>query len=92
MLLKWPGILCCNVERNLEPTLSFFRNELQGEEDEIRAVVIQKPRILGASIERRMRPRMAAMRKLGVVATFSEHRWMVSVRTDAAFDKWVERF
>ena len=83
--------LQCNIERNLKPTLEFFLHDLSGEAEEVRDIVTSNPRLLGASIEKRLRPRVARMLSRGVVATFSEHRWVLAIRTDAFFDQWVEQ-
>lgn len=90
MMVKWPGLFTCNVERNLKPTLEFFLDDLSGDSEEVRDIITSNPRLLGASIEKRLRPRVARMLNKGVVATFSEHRWMLAIRTDAFFDQWLE--
>ena len=90
MMVKWPGIFTCSIERNLQPTLDFFHGDLDGGPEEVRKAVASSPRLLGASIEKRMRPRATRMlEEVGVVATFSEHRWDLACRTDAMFEEWL---
>lgn len=92
MIVKWPGIFTCSVDRNLQPTLDFFHSELGGGREEVRDAVVNSPRLLGASIEKRMRPRVARMlEEVSVVASFSEHRWDLACKTDAKFEEWLNQ-
>ena len=58
-------MLSYSYEANLQPKLAFLQAELSLSTDELRDKVILKPAVLGYSLAKRFRPRLAAIRAAG---------------------------
>lgn len=61
MILAQPSLLGYDVENNLEPTFHFYKRQLGAEET--KGLLLRDPRLFGASLERRLRPRLEQARE-----------------------------
>lgn len=91
IILKYPQVLNLDVEKNLRAKIDFFTRELQGSPEIVRGTVGGTPSVLGYSLSKRIIPRVAVMRSLGVEPTFVDHIWVVSSYTELRFAKWLEK-
>lgn len=89
MVARYPSLLGCSISKNLSPKLSFLRKITAASTDDIRNAVVQCPSLLGYSLEGRIRPRVEVMLEMRIYPSFSEHKWLLTVASDAAFEKWI---
>ena len=86
LVQRCPQVLGCNIEANLEPTIKFYEDCVG--EDAARLLIVEKPRLLSASLENRLTPRLAEVREAGVpvdkgiiarMAVSTAERWSTSM-------------
>ena len=61
-----PSLLILNVTENLQPKVDYLVEAFGGNQDVLRAVVLQIPALLAYSLENRIRPRLEAIIKAGL--------------------------
>jgi hypothetical protein len=83
---QMPRIFGCSIETNLEPTIKFYE-ECVGL-DAARTLVANNPRLLGSSLEKRLKPRHAECQDAGIpiakgvvepMAVCTEKKWSSSM-------------
>lgn len=86
LIVALPTLLGCDIETNLSPTLNFYNDWIS--EDEAKQLVTKNPRMFGASLEGRLKPRLEQARESGVaidagcfvrMAQYTEERWQASL-------------
>lgn len=89
MIVKYPCLLGCSITKNLDPKVSFLRENLGASIDDLRAALVSCPSLLGYSLERRIRPRVSVLLERKISPEFSQHKWMLTVASDAKFLYWL---
>lgn len=89
IIQKAPVLLIADTHVNLRPTLKFFVEEMGASSDDVVEAVLANPKVLIYSLEKRWKPRVAAMRDLGVTPIFKQHWRPVANRTPAKFSEWL---
>ena len=84
--MKSPSIVGLNIESNLEPTIEFFENLIGVYE--VKEFLLKDPSFLTRSLEKRLKPRLAEVRKAGIpmdsgtvkrMAFYTEEKWSASM-------------
>ena len=64
MIQRYPALLTCSIDSNLEPTLNFYIDALG--KDEAISFVTKNPSSFGRSLEKRLKPRLEEAQKAGI--------------------------
>lgn len=84
LIETYPQVLGLSVDNNLSPTISFLREHLSVEE--LREFCLYQPALLGYSLEKRLKPRIAQMNAVDIKMSYAP-AYLMSL-TDAKFDLW----
>jgi hypothetical protein len=83
---RMPSVLGLNIETNMEPTITFYEDCLGS--DAAITFIVNSPRVLNSSLEKRLKPRLAECQEAGIpidkgtterMAMYSEDRWSISM-------------
>ena len=87
LVTKSPPILCSSIDANLEPKIELIEGLIGL--DEVKKSLMQGSSILGVSIEKRLKPRLAKVQEAGIptdssgtlsrMAIYTEEHWSTSV-------------
>jgi hypothetical protein len=86
VIQRMPSLLGCNIATNLEPTIKFYE-ECVGSKAAFQ-LIANDPRILGSSLENRLKPRLVECQEAGVpvdtatmkrIAIYTELMWSNSM-------------
>ena len=91
IIQKFPSILSCNLDTNLEPTLYFYIGALGGNEREALALVTHNPNLFAYSLEKRLKPRLQEALNAGIVIDTSCLR-RIGQYTDNQWQAELQRF
>ncbi|CAM9281964.1 unnamed protein product [Discosporangium mesarthrocarpum] len=89
MIVAFPTLFNLSIEDNVVPKLTFFREGLGGNKDEVCAAVVKTPAILGYSMTGRLSPRLCVIKKNKLQVSFAQHYWHVTSYTDRKFKMWL---
>jgi hypothetical protein len=80
------SVLGCNMETNVEPAIKFYEDCVGS--DATRIMIANVPSLLGCSLEKRLKPRLAECQKAGVpidtgtlqrIAMMTTEKWSSSI-------------
>jgi ferric-dicitrate binding protein FerR (iron transport regulator) len=86
VIQRMPTLLGCNIDTNLEPSVNFYE-DCVGSTAAIRFIV-NNPAVLGYSLEKRLKPRLAAAQEAGIpintgtlsrIAMITAENWSISM-------------
>jgi hypothetical protein len=86
LVKKQPPLFGYDINKNLEPTIKFYEG-LIGSKAAIQ-MIANRPRVLGSSLENRLKPRLVECQKAGIpidtgtiqrIAAFTELEWSNSM-------------
>jgi tmRNA-binding protein len=86
LVQKLPQVFSSSIEINLEPTIEFFE-DLIGVSD-AKGFLMKDPSVIGRSLEKRLKPRLAEVREAGIpldsgtlsrMAKYTEEKWSASM-------------
>jgi mTERF domain-containing protein len=86
VIQRMPSLLGCNIADNLEPTIKFYEDCVGS--NAARNLILKDPRVLGASLEKRLKPRLAEAQEAGIfidtgilkrMANYTEDLWSKSL-------------
>ena len=66
MIQRLPSLFCYNIDSNLEPTLNFYIDALDGDENKAISFVTKNPSSFGRSLEKRLKPRLEEAQSIGM--------------------------
>ena len=90
VVASYPSLLGFNTSSNLGPTIDFYINSIESDEQwpVIIDLLARNPRLLGSSLEKRLKPRLAEAQEAGLtidakclqrMAKYTEDRWTTSL-------------
>merc|ERR1712151_694752 len=83
---RFPAILTCSIEKNLEPTIQFYEDCIG--HDMTCEMILSFPTILGYSLEKRLKPRLEQVQDAGIIvdagtiqrmAAYTNEKWEKSM-------------
>lgn len=86
-IVRYPCLLNCNIEANLELTLNFYIDALGNEREAVR-LVTHNPSLLAYSLEKRLKPRLQESRDAGIlidagslrrIGQYTEDYWKMAI-------------
>jgi hypothetical protein len=86
VIQRSPSLLGYNMDTNLEPTIKFYE-DCVGSTAAIH-MIVEDPRILGSSLEKRLKPRLAECQEAGIpidtstlprISTLTAEKWSASM-------------
>ena len=84
---RMPSLVGYSVATNMEPTLNFYIQALDDEEKAI-TLLVEHPVLLGASLDKRLKPRLEQGRKIGLtidvgcmrrIGKYTDKQWEASI-------------
>jgi hypothetical protein len=82
VIQRQPSLFGCEIYTNLEPTIKFYEDCVGS--DATRTMIAKRPSLLGYSLEKRLKPRLAEAREAGIpidtgtvqrMAKYTEDKW-----------------
>jgi hypothetical protein len=82
VIQRMPSLLGYNIEDNIEPTIEFYEDCVGS--DAVSEMNAKNPRVLGSSLENRLKPRLAQVQEAGIpldtstisrIAVYTEEEW-----------------
>lgn len=90
VVVRAPDLLRLDTEENLGPTLRFLHEELGASRKDVAETAQSNAKFLAASLEKRWKPRVAAIRAMGVTPNFNYHWKSIVNHTPQRFEEWLD--
>ena len=87
MIKNTPPLLGLSVPNNLEPTVNFYMESIETDEDSL-TFVVNNPAMLTMSLKGRLLPRLEEIKEAGVLINIACLR-RIAILTDEKWDEWV---